>query len=466
MIHPDDLLDELAAALGDDAVLRERSDLSAFESGWRYGRGRARAAVRPATPEQVALTLQACDAHGVRVQPMGANTGLVGASRPDGSGEQLVLSLERLDRVLDIDPVDRTVLVEAGVTLSRLNEALAPHGLCLPVDLGADPQIGGMIATNTGGTRLLRHGDVRRHVLGLEVALSDGTLLVDLRRLRKNNTGLDWKQLFCGTSGTFGVVTRAVLAVSPVARQRTAMLAATADGEAVLRLLATLEREAGEVLSAFEALSREALELTLRHGAGLRDPFGGTLPAYAVLIELATTLPPEHLDLEALLAGALEAQMERDPEGLLEVVVGREQDFWAIRHQVSESLRREGAVLALDLSVPRSSLARFTETVRQRLATADPGVRVADFGHWGDGGTHLNLIYDPATLLVDPAVLQQLVYDLCVDGFGGSYSAEHGVGPHNQGHYVRFTSPDVREVCGALKRHFDPDRRLGNVRLD
>jgi len=466
MMQRDLLLEELESALGPDAVLRERSDLEPFEAGWRYGRGRASAAVRPASPEQVALTLAACDAHGVRVQPMGANTGLVGASNPDASGEQLVLSLERLDRVLEIDPLDRTVLVESGVRLSQLNAALEPHGLCFPVDLGADPQVGGMIATNTGGTRLLRHGDVRRHVLGLEVALPDGSLLVDLRRLRKNNAGLDWKQLFCGTSGTFGVVTRAVLSVAPRARQRAAALAAAADGEAVLRLLHALERDAGETFSAFEVLSREALEITLRRGADLRSPFAGGTPAYAVLIELTSTLLPAQLDLAPFLEQVLAAHLEADPHGLEDVVVGREEDFWAIRHQVSESLRQEGRVLALDLSVPRSSLARFTDTVRLRLAAADPDVRVVDFGHWGDGGTHINLVFDPETMSLDPSILQQIVYDLCVDGFGGSYSAEHGVGPHNQGHYRRFTPPDVRDVCGALKRHFDPERRLGTVRLD
>lgn len=464
------LLDDLRRALGPDAVLVEPHDRAAYESGWRYGAGRALAVARPSTPAEVARVLALCAAHDVRVQPIGANTGLVGASNPDATGEQLVLSLERLTRTIEIDALDRTVLVDAGVTLSRLNAALAPHGLVFPIDLGADPQVGGMVATNTGGTRLLRHGDVRRHLLGLEVALADGTLVSGLRRLRKDNTGLDWKQLFAATSGTFGVVTRAVLSVVPLDRQRACALAAASSGAAVLALLARLERSGGGTLSAFEVLSRAALEATLRHGADVRNPFAGELPPYAVLVELSSGLDAARLDLSALLESVLGEALEDEAGGLQDVVLGREEDFWRIRHQVSESLRHEGRVLALDLSVPRSALARFTDAVVERLAASHPFVRVCDFGHWGDGGTHLNLVWKREAAPDDDAeladLLQTSIYDLCVRAFGGSYSAEHGVGPHNQRHYERYADPAVRALCGALKRHLDPERHLGTVRLD
>ena len=463
-------LEELTTILGPEAVLTDSHDLAAFEKGWRYGEGRALAAVRPSTPEQVALVLAACDAHGIRVQPIGANTGLVGASNPDATGDMLVLSLERLRKTLQIDATDRTVLVDGGVLLSELNAALAEHGLWLPIDLGADPQVGGMVATNTGGTRLVRYGDVRRHLLGLEVALSNGRVQSDLRRLRKNNTGLDWKQLFVGTSGTFGIVTRAVFSVEPLPRQTTAALAAVDTGEGVLALLGALERTTGNMLSAYEVLSHEALEVTLRHGANVRPPFAET-PRYTVLIELSSTLESKSLDLSEILQNALEACMESDAGAdLLDVVVGRDEDFWSIRHQVSESLRHEGRVLALDLAVPRSQLAHFTDTVREELTRSHPFVRMCDFGHWGDGGTHLNLVWSPEDSPEDPNALRQAlqtrIYDLCVRDFGGSYSAEHGVGPHNQDHYERFTPRGVRDLAGVLKQHLDPERRLGTVRLD
>jgi len=465
-----DLLEALRAIVGVDGVLVEANDLATYERGWRYGVGKAAAAVKPRTPREVADVLAACTARGVRVQPMGANTGLVGASNPDASGTMVVLSLERLARTIEVEPLDGVALVDAGVTLSALNEALAAHGLVFPIDLGADPQLGGMIATNTGGSRLVRYGDVRAHLLGLEVALADGTLVSRLTRLRKDNTGLDLKQLFVGTSGLFGVITRAVVRVVPRPRQRVATLACAASGEAVLQLLATLQAEVGELLSAYEAVSREALAAVLRHGVYERNPFQGEPPAYAVLIELSTALLPAVLDLDAALHAALGAHLEGPhADGIEDVLVGRGEDFWHLRHQVSESLREEGAVVGLDLSVPRSRMAAFTEDVRARLAARFPGVRVADFGHWGDGGTHLNLVHDKALGGDDPAAfkraLQDFVYEVCVREYGGSYSAEHGVGPHNLAAYTRYTPETARAVCRVLRATLDPSQSLGSFDL-
>ncbi|MEZ5964581.1 MAG: FAD-binding oxidoreductase [Planctomycetota bacterium] len=464
------LLDVLRARLGADAVLTERADLSGYEHGWRYGAGRALALVRPSSPADVAFVLATTKAHGVRVQPIGANTGLVGASNPDTTGEQLVLSLERLSRIEDIDPVDGIAVVQAGVLLSQLNEALAPHGLWFPIDLGADPQIGGMVVTNTGGTRLLRYGDVRRNLLGLEVALADGTLVTQLTRLRKNNVGLDLKQCFVGTSGILGVVTRAVLAVAPRPRQFASALVAAADGAAVLELLAVLTRAVGDCLSAYEVIGKDALALTLQYGTDLRAPFQGELPAYTVLVELASTVQRERLDLEALLEETLVAHVEECPrEGITDVLVGRGDAFWAIRHRVSESLREAGVVLAFDLAVPRARLAEFTDAMRTQLAARFSAVRLCDFGHWGDGGTHLNLVWSRGQFADEAALrtaLRELVYDTCVRDFAGSFSAEHGVGPHNQEFYDRYVASTVREATGALRRHFDPERRLGTVNLD
>ena len=461
------LREELEALLGADAVVWESADLARYETGWRYGAGRARVAVRPASAAQVADFLGLCGRHRLRVVAQGANTGLVGASVPDSGGAMAVLSLERLNHRLEIDPLDRTVVVDAGVTLGALNAALAPHGLHFPVDLGADPQVGGMVATNTGGARLLRYGDVRRNLLGLEVALADGTLVATLDALRKNNTGLDWKQLFTGTTGLFGVVTAAVLQVAPLPRQRAAALVAVAGGGPVLDLLRALEAGLSEVLTAFEAVSGNALEAVFRHQPGVRNPFG-ELPAYAVLVELASTLPEAALDLAALLEGALADHIE-GAEGVLDVRFGRPGDFWAIRHAVSESLRQEGRVLAFDLAVPRSRLPEFTAAVTAWLHAAHPFVRVCDFGHWGDGGTHLNLVWRDSDSPRPPAelgrLIQDQVYRMTVEGFAGSFSAEHGIGPHNQHCFDAFTPAPVKAVGAALRAHFDPQGLLGTARL-
>ena len=445
-----DLATELEGALGRDGVLTERSDLERYESGWRYGHGRARLVCRPRTTAQVATAVSICRSAGVRVQPMGANTGLVAASNPDASGDMIVLSLERLNDRIDVDTVGGTVTVDGGVLLSSLQETLAAHGRTFPIDLGADPQIGGMVATNTGGSRLVRYGDVRQNLLGVEVVLPTGEIWSDLSQLRKNNTGLDAKQLFVGTSGAFGIVTAAVLKTWPLPRQVAGALVCAKTGEAVLDLLAALEPACGEFLSAFEAMSAHAVQAVLKHGSIDRDPFQGSPPTYAVLVELSSSLEPNQLDLEELLGEALVDHMESGDTGIDDVLVGVASEFWHIRHQISESLRGEGAVLGLDVSVPRSRMASFTADVGNRVAALDSTTQVADFGHWGDGGSHLNLVLTGEDIEERKRALQSMVYEICVTEYGGSYSAEHGIGPHNRGAYERYTSDFVRRVTGSI----------------
>jgi FAD/FMN-containing dehydrogenase len=460
---------ELRRQLGGDAVLTEPHELARYEQGWRYGQGRALAAVRPGSTEGVSKLLAFASAHAVRVIPQGANTGLVGASTPDMSGEMLVLSLERMARTLEIDAVDRTVVAGGGVLLSQLDAALSEQGLMFAIDLGADPTVGGMIATNAAGTRVLRYGDMRQNLLGLEVVLADGTVLDLMSPLRKNNTGLDAKQLFVGTSGVFGVVTRAALRVVPRPVQRATALVGASDGATVLRLLSHLESGVGDVLAAFEVISAAALEPVFRYQPRLRSPFGSTLPPYAVLVELATTLPAERLALDELLESTLGAAVEDETlAGLTDVFPGKPADLWDVRHHVSESLRHEGEVVAFDISVPRARVAAFVEAARELVARY-PFIRPCDYGHWGDGGVHLNLIWKkedaPRPTAELKAELQPLLYELAVTRYNGSFSAEHGVGPHNQAFYDRYTPALVREVCRRLKERLDPQGLLGTTRL-
>ena len=458
---PSRLIEDLRAAVGEDCVSVDAADLARYETGWRYGQGKARLVIKPRTTEHVAAAVKLCRAARIRIQPAGANTGLVAASTPDGTGEMAVLSLERLNRIVSADGGNGSVTVEGGVLLSQLNEALSGDGRVFPIDLGADPQIGAMIATNTGGSRLVRYGDVRANLLGVEVVLPSGEIWSDLKGLRKNNTGLDAKQLFVGTSGAFGIVTGAVLKTWPLPKQRSGALACATSGEAVLSLLARLEPDLGEFLTAFEAISANAASAVLRHGSLDRSPYDGDPPAYSVLIELSSSVPSETLDLEELLGNALMEHMESAEGDIEDVVVGDVKDFWHVRHQVSESLREEGTVLGLDVSVPRSSMAVFTEEVTEKLAESHPFVTVADFGHWGDGGSHLNLVWDPAAAPESTKrELQREVYGLCVNGYGGSYSAEHGVGPHNIDAYHEFTSSYVRNVCARIA-----PERFGTVDL-
>ncbi|MCK5941613.1 MAG: FAD-binding oxidoreductase [Planctomycetes bacterium] len=463
----DALCAALLDALGERGVLTEASDRIRYEQGWRYGEGTARCIARPASTDEVAATLRLCAEHGARVVPQGANTGLVAASTPDGSGSMVVLSLERLNATIDVDVAARTALVDGGVLLSALNEKLAEHGLWFPVDLGADPQVGGMVATNTGGTRLLKYGDVRRNLLGVEVVLGDGRVLTQLNRLRKNNTGLDAKQLFVGTTGVFGVVTRAVLSVEPKPTQRATALVGCRDGAAVLSLLRAVEQDLGDVLSAFEVMGARAMDAVFRHQPNLRRPFD-ELPAYAVLVELSTTLPSAAIALDEVLEERLGAHLERAEDEIVDVLIGAADEFWQLRHHISESLRSDGRMVAFDVSVARSDLPAFTDRVHALLAERHPFVRLCDYGHWGDGGSHLNLLWrdeDCADGDALKAELQEAIYELAVREFGGSFSAEHGVGPHNQRFYDRYTDDLVKQLCRTIGTFCDPDDRLGTTRL-
>jgi FAD/FMN-containing dehydrogenase len=455
--------------LGAGAVVTEAHELARYEQGWRYGQGKALAAVRPGSTEDVSRVLAFASAQGIRVVPQGANTGLVGASTPDASGDMLVLSLERMSRTLEIDAVDRTVVAGGGVLLSQLDAALAEKGLMFAIDLGADPTVGGMVATNAAGTRVLRYGDMRQNVLGLEAVLADGTVLDLMAPLRKNNTGLDAKQLFVGTSGVFGVVTRAVLRAVPRPAQRATAFVGAADGATVLRLLTQLESRLADVLTAFEVISAAALGPVFRYQPRLRNPFGAALPPYTVLIELSTTLPADRLALDDLLESTLGALLEDEGlAGITDIFPGKPADLWDVRHHVSESLRHEGEVVAFDISVPRAKVADFVLAAREAIARY-AFVRPCDYGHWGDGGVHLNLIWKkedaPKPTAELKAELQPLVYDLAVTRFHGSFSAEHGIGPHNQAFYDRYTPELVREVCRVLKERLDPKALLGTTRL-
>lgn len=453
-----DALDELAGALGDGGVLRADDDLHRFVVDARsHAEGRALAVARPRDVEGVRAVLAWARRHGVRLVPQGANSGLVGASIPDGGGAMVVLSTERLTGVLDVDPLDRTARVSAGVRLSALNDAAAPFGLCLPIDLGADPSLGGMAATNTGGARLLRYGDVRHNTLAVEVVVPDDACSVLRlgRGLRKDNTGLDLKHAFVGTGGELGVITEVTVSLHPVPRARAAAMVALADEGAAVALVTRLEASVPELLASFELISAEALRRTLDH-SGLRSPFD-EVPPFAALVELVSSDPEAPL-VERLAEELAEAD-------LIDARLGPPEDWWAIRHRVTESMRAAGAVVAFDVSVRRPLYGVLRARTSARLTERAPGAVLCDFGHVGDGGVHLNVLFPhgvtapTAEQVVD---LRTDVYDV-VDALGGSFSAEHGVGPTNARWAARYADPVVAATFDALKARFDPLGVLGRL---
>ncbi len=472
MVDLDAALADLTALLGRTAVLSEPSEIAGYERGTRYGAGRAACVVRPRDALEVQHIVRWAYKHGLRLIAQGANTGLVAAASPDDSGDQAIVSFERMRHEVDLDVHNRTVRVGAGVLLQSLNDQLRPHGLCFPIDLGANPTIGGMIAANTGGARLLKYGDVRRNLLGLEVVLAneEATHLDLMSGLRKDNSGVDLKQLFVGTSGAFGFITAAILEVHPLPRQRATALLVPRTAASAMELLHALEMSCGELLTSFEAMSRAAMECVFRFRPQVRNPFGERVPELAILVELTSAASVSMgVDVELILESALAALADGDEAPLADALLGRAEESWQLRHAISDCLRDAGTVIAFDISVRRSAILALRDFMIQELQQRWPHLRVCDFGHLGDGGLHLNLVWPhDCGVPPDAATIQQVrefVYDALVRQFQGSFSAEHGVGPYNIAMYERYTASNRLAIAGDLQKLFNPDARLGTVRF-
>ncbi|WP_432345877.1 FAD-binding oxidoreductase [Shinella yambaruensis] len=458
-------IEALKGLAGEKGLLTEEADMAAYETGARYDRGRAAFVARPATTAEASAIVSYCVRNAIALVPQSGNTGLVSGSTPDGSGRQGVLSLNRLTAPFDLDRVNRSVRAGAGLRLSDLNGRLEESGLFFPIDLGADPRLGGMIATNTGGSRFLRYGDVRRNVLGLTVVLADeaGTVLDLSSDLRKNNTGVDWKQIFIGTSGAFGVVTECVLNLEPAPKQSATALLVPASADQVATLLVAMEDTLGSYLSAFEGMSGNAVAAALDHVPSLRNPFqGGVVPGFVILAEISRATPPRagEQPLDAVLEEVLAAIWEREDAPLADAFVGPPHEIWALRHALSEGVKHRGRLIAFDLSFRRGDIMPFLAHMKAEMPDHFEDVTICDFGHIGDGGVHFNLVVakdDPR--LADPdfeADLREWVFTVAVEQFGGSFSAEHAIGRKNQAFYDRYTPEKLRALAAGLKTITSP----------
>jgi len=467
---PPTALGELTGQLSPGQVLVPPEDLARYETDVLGRRGSAAWVARPRDTAEVRRVVQWAYRHRASFVVQGANTGPVRAGIPDASGHQGVLSTELCRGTLVIDAVDRTVTVSAGIDLATLNEALAEHHLTLPIDLGANPTIGGMVGANTGGARLIRHGDVRRHVLGLEVVLPDeaATVLPLQRGLRKDNRGPDVKQLFVGSSGTLGVVTMAVLSVDLLPRQSAVALVEPVTDSAMVELLTLLEHRHGEQVTAFEMLSRGALEAIARHRTpDVRWPFGSELPPDVILlVELSSSdaAGSIHRDFVDSLTETIE--VARQAGHVANAWFGPPQQLWALRHMAINAIMGEGALVAFDLSTTRSALVDLRRQARDLVAHLAPGTRCIDFGHVGDGGLHLVVIWPDAGKAADREVEQRAVHDAVydlVESLGGTSSAEHGIGPENIDALRRHTPQGLWNLQRACKAMCDPLDLLGSL---
>ena len=458
---PATLVPALLAAVGPAGLVDDPDQARGFLTDWRGAwSGAAAAVVRPASTEEVAAVLRICREAGVPVVPQGGNTGLCGGAVPDSSGRQVVLSLTRMRRVRELDPANQTITVEAGAVLQAVQEAAAAAGRLFPLSLGAEGSctIGGNLATNAGGTAVLRYGTMRDLVLGLEVVLPDGRIWHGLRGLRKDNTGYDLKQLFIGAEGTLGVITAAVLKLFPAVRSRATAWVALPGPQAAVDLIEVVRALAGDRLTGFEVMSRQSVEFVLRHTPGVRDPFVAPHPWYA-LVELSDTLPGAALDavVETALAEAFERDLAQD--AVLGSGSAQTAALWAMREGISEAQNREGPSLKHDVTVPVSAIPAFVERTDRALAAALPGIRVVGYGHVGDGNLHYNLSKpagsDDAEFRARADELARVVYD-SVASFGGSISAEHGLGQAKRDVIADYKDPLELELMRGLKQLVDP----------
>jgi FAD/FMN-containing dehydrogenase len=454
------LLERLESVVGERGLVAP-AEQEPYLVDWRgQYHGKAAAVVKPADTREVARVVELLAARRVAMVPQGGNTSLCGASVPDGSGTQVVINLSRMNRVRAVDTDNNTMTVEAGCVLASLQQEADRHDRLFPLSLGAEGscEIGGNLSTNAGGTAVLRYGNTRELVLGLEVVLPDGRVWDGLRGLRKDNTGYDLKHLFVGAEGTLGIVTAAVVKLFPKPRSQATAFVAVESPAAAVALLGRLRQACGERITGYELIARVCVDLVLAHMPGTRDPLAERHPWY-VLIELSDSAAGEGV--KRLLQESLE---EAAGEGLLRdaALAGSEAQraaLWKLREDVSEAQKQDGPSIKHDVSVPVSRVPRFIEQADAALAKRFPGIRIVAFGHVGDGNIHYNCgkaERQAAEAFFDEAPqVNRVVYDI-VTSLGGSISAEHGLGALKREEIRRYKGALELELMARIKAALDP----------
>ena len=458
-------LEILRSICGQAHVLTE-GDLSAWEVDWRKrSYGKALAVVRPGNTEEVAQVVKACLAARVSLVPQGGNTGLVVGSTPDDSGTQVVLSLQRLRAVREIDAANLTITVEAGCVLQHLQEAALQAGFLFPLSLAAEGSctIGGNLATNAGGTQVLRYGNARELCLGLEVVTAAGEVWHGLSGLRKDNTGYDLRDLYIGSEGTLGVITAATLKLYPLPAARLTAWAAVASMDEAVALLGLAQQHLGASLTGFEVMGQFALSLVVKHFAQLKVPFHDSA-AFGVLLECSDQESETHA--RALFERLLEAALENGcvSDAVVAESLAQARQLWHVRESIPLAQAEEGLNIKHDISVPVSRIPDFVRETDALLQKEIPGVRLVNFGHLGDGNLHYNVqapagVDEQAFLREHEDEVNTLVFDT-VQRFGGSISAEHGVGTLKVSKLEQHKSPVALGLMRSIKTALDPHKLM------
>ncbi|MHB9878928.1 FAD-binding oxidoreductase [Pacificimonas sp. ICDLI1SI03] len=445
----------------DDRAVTDAVDLAPKLTDWRGRiRGASRLMLQPASAASLAAIVKLAGETRTPLVPQGGNTGLVGGGIPEADGRAVLVSLERMNRIRSIDPAGNTATVEAGLILQALHEAAAAEDRMFPLSLGAkgSATIGGLISTNAGGTQVLRYGTMRAQVLGLEAVLPDGSILNQLTPLRKDNTGYDIKQLLIGAEGTLGFVTAASLRLLPAPREIATALVGLESPAAALPLMSRLRQATGDQLDSFELMPRDAITLVLRHVDGARDPLQEAQPWY-VLVE--TTSSVAGTQLRETLESALAEELEKG--GIQDAAIaqseGQREEFWRLRESIAEAEKADGLSLKHDVSVSVTDMPAFMAKATKRIETRWPGARILAFGHLGDGNIHFNVRSDerlPRDRLMElKDEVAAFTYDE-VASFGGSISAEHGIGTLKAGELLRLGDPGKLAAMRAVKAALDP----------
>ena len=458
---PTGLIDRIQAAVGPKGWIADPAAMAPYLIDERkMFQGQAALVVRPASTAEVAEVVRLCADARVPIVPQGGNTGLCGGSVPRAAGGEIVLSLARMNRVRALDALNYTITVDAGCVLANIQRAAEEADRLFPLSLGAEGscQIGGNLSTNAGGVAVLRYGNARELVLGLEVVLPDGRVWNGLAGLRKDNTGYDLKQLFLGAEGTLGIITAAVLKLFPRPQDVVTALVTLPTADAAVELLARVRAASGDLVTGFELMGRPCLDLAFKHVPGVTDPFSKPYPYYAI-IEVSAGTQSDALAsaLEAALAAASEAGLVEN--ALIAANAGQAQRFWRIREAIPESQKAEGGGIKHDVSVPVSRTAEFIREATRRVGEDLPGIRTFAFGHVGDGNVHFNLVWPKGTdreaFLGRWAHFNSIVHEVAI-GMGGSISAEHGIGQLKRDEFIRLTAPLELELMQRIKAAFDP----------
>ncbi|MES2036109.1 MAG: FAD-binding oxidoreductase [Pseudomonadota bacterium] len=462
---PADVISRLKAVLGEGGWSQDADRLAPKLMEWR-GRweGRTPLLVLPKSTAEVAAVIGICAESGTAVTPQGGNTGLVSGQIPQG---EILLSTERLRAIRDIDGFDDVIVAEAGVTLAAVHEAADAIGRRFPLGLASEGSatVGGVISTNAGGTQVLRYGTTRNLVLGIEAVLPNGEIWNGLKRLRKDNTGYDLKQLLIGGEGTLGVITAASLKLFPILTSRATAVVAVASPHEAIKLLARAKAETGGAIEAFELMSRLGITFALKNIPGLREPLESRYDWY-VLIETASGEPgAAEGAMERLLGGALEDGLVLD--AAIAQTTAQSKAFWAVRENQSGGQKAEGASWKHDVSVPVSRIADFIDQASAAMIALDPSVRIVAFGHVGDGNVHYDVTRaeggsdEAHSARRDEG--SRIVHDI-VDSMGGSISAEHGLGAAKTTDALLYKSPVEVEALRAIRAALDP-KRIMNPRV-